>query len=275
MLNSTLCLEGPVLILDDFEDHLLLLAELFRQRNIEAYTCLTPESAIATYLDLVKADNRPKLAILDAAVSDHRTGFDVARSIWECDSNRKTCLVILTAYAQKDIEDDLMALVSGTDAIINKDDVLQKPVDPDVLLEKLAIIQAGNRNTVGPKLLGVVSPTPEIKETDMIKNEPEATPEPPAKKPARNTDDYLKAIALFVLAGLAAWSISNRIADARWQGRMEAQQDETNRRLHTMHDDVDLSWAYIHDLQKIMLQSGLNPPPMPPRPNYDEPKGKN
>src|SRR6185369_6037417 len=199
MLNSTLCLEGPVLILDDFEDHLLLLAELFRQRNIEAYTCLTPESAIATYLDLVKADNRPKLAILDAAVSDHRTGFDVARSIWECDSNRKTCLVILTAYAQKDIEDDLMALVSGTDAIINKDDVLQKPVDPDVLLEKLAIIQAGHRNTVGPKLLGVVSPTPEIKETDMIKNEPEATPEPPAKKPARNTDDYLKAIALFVL----------------------------------------------------------------------------
>lgn len=95
-----------------------------------------------------------------------------------------------------------------------------------------------------------------------------------AHRAPRSGDDYLKAIAVFVILALALWSISNRISDARWQGQVEgtlkSDQQHTQQLLKIMKDDVDMSWAYTLILRDTMKDSGLKPPPMPKRPNYSE-----
>jgi DNA-binding response OmpR family regulator len=232
---------GPIHIITDDLALSGALESLFQSVNVKSTTYNGSIQGVSAFKTAVKSDNAPQFVLIDASLKGDRDGFQVSEEITACDFHDDSIRVILTDRQIPFTK--LLTATSGASAVLAK-----------------------AQNTG----LGILE---ELDHLARRKSERQAE-RTRVTRAARSGDDYLKAIVIFVLAGLALWSISNRISDARWQGEMQGQlkadQQHTERLLKIMKDDVDMSWAYVFLLRDQMRESGLKPPSIPKRPNYSD-----
>lgn len=226
-----------ILIVDDYDDTREMLEVGLPHFGYKTYAARDGVEALNLY-----AQVKCQIAIVDvmlpSAISDDLNGYKVSAKIKEV--NPDAIVVIVTGVTEPN---EPIAKVRILDS--HADKILTKPVTVDQVVSEIQYIQA-KREAVKPKIM----------------------------RAPRSSDDYLKAIVCFVLLGLSAWCISNRISDARWQGQVEgtlkSDQQHTQQLLKMLKDDVDMSWAFTLLLRDQMKESGLKPPSLPKRPNYSE-----
>lgn len=210
---------------------------LLRRLNFEhyGYTVYTAATAESALLEFKKYN--PRVVVLDVIFKNDPAGAPNGFEICKQIHALDSSTILMIVTGMPDIEYNH---VRGLECGASK--VLSKPVMDDELNQQiqLAIARKGSAKMKAPA----------------------------------TTDLYLKAVVIFVLAGLSMWCISNRISDARWQGQVEgtlkSDQQHTQQLLKIMKDDVDMNWAYSLLLRDVMKESGLKPPPLPKRPNYSE-----
>jgi DNA-binding response OmpR family regulator len=127
-----------LIIIDDDEDFATAVAKLLRDAGHEVAIALDIQGGIKKM-----HERRPDLAILDVMFPENGTaGFDLARSMRRRDGEFKDVPVLmLTAinaktpvgFSSADIDDDWLPVT----------DFLEKPVDMDVLLERVSTLLAG------------------------------------------------------------------------------------------------------------------------------------
>lgn len=234
-------LKGPVFIITDDLATSEAVESLFQSIRVKSVSFASATQAVTAYKTSVKA-HPPQVILIDVELKGDRDGFHISEELTELDSNDDTIRVLLTD--QQIPFTKLLTATSGAVAVLRKNQYTGLG-----LIEELEALlrRKAERFTDRTRVL---------------------------KAPGSSGDGYLKAVVLFILLGLAAWSINNRIADARWQGQVEgtlkSDQQHTQQLLKIMKDDVDMSWAYALILRDTMKDSGLKPPPIPKRPNYSE-----
>jgi two-component system sensor histidine kinase/response regulator len=129
-----------LLIVDDDEDFATAVATVLRGKGHEVRMELDLSAAMRTM-----TDRRPDLLLLDVMFPEDSTGgFELARSMrWRHPSLKDVPILMLTAvntrfplgFSEKDIDDDWMPVT----------DFLEKPVDLDVLAERVDTILAGRQ----------------------------------------------------------------------------------------------------------------------------------
>jgi len=126
-----------ILIVDDDATILPLWEEIFRQQGMYVHTASSPQIAINNYKNLLRANKKPEIALIDASLSARRTGFDVAKEIQGMDAGCHTTLIMLTAYGKDDLRPfaEEGAIKSGIE------EVLSKPIDPDKLVAEMIRIR--------------------------------------------------------------------------------------------------------------------------------------
>jgi len=108
-----------ILIVDDTQDNLLLLSELFKG---EFRVWLAPSGAKA--LELVTSDDPPDLVLLDVMMPQ-MDGFEVARRMREHPTSESIPIIFVTAMTSAD------AQLKGLD--LGAVDFITKPIDPGTL----------------------------------------------------------------------------------------------------------------------------------------------
>lgn len=129
-----------LLIVDDDEDFASTIATVLRKEGYDVQVELDVESAVKSM-----ESKPPDLAILDVMFpEDASAGFELARSMRHESGKLKTIpILMLTAintkfplgFGPKDIDDDWMPVT----------EFLEKPVDFDVLREKVAKLLSANK----------------------------------------------------------------------------------------------------------------------------------
>ncbi len=129
-----------LLIVDDDEDFATAVATVLRGKGHEVRIELDLSAAMRSM-----TDRRPDLLLLDVMFPEDSTGgFELARSMrWRHQSLKDVPILMLTAvntrfplgFSEKDIDDDWMPVT----------DFLEKPVDLDVLAERVDTILAGRQ----------------------------------------------------------------------------------------------------------------------------------
>jgi DNA-binding response OmpR family regulator len=80
-------------------------------------------------------DSKPDLIILDVMMNTAEEGFDLARSLKQNPEYKEIPILMLTAVKQKTGLD--FKSVAGDETWLPVEDFLDKPVKPDVLLERV------------------------------------------------------------------------------------------------------------------------------------------
>lgn len=124
-----------LLIVDDDEDFAMAVAMVLRSGGHDVRIESELSAAIRTM-----TERRPDLVVLDVMFPEDSTGgFEIARQMrWRHDTLKDVPILMLTAvntrfplgFSSKDIDDDWLPVT----------DFLEKPVDLDVLAERVAAI---------------------------------------------------------------------------------------------------------------------------------------
>ena len=133
-----------LLIVDDDEDFATAVATALRGGGHDVRIESELSAAIRTM-----TERRPDLVVLDVMFPEDSTGgFEIARQMrWRHDTLKDVPILMLTAvntrfplgFSSKDIDDDWLPVT----------DFLEKPVDLDVLAERVAAILNNRQNARG------------------------------------------------------------------------------------------------------------------------------
>jgi DNA-binding response OmpR family regulator len=133
-----------VLIVDDDEDFASAVATVLRGGGHEVRVELELSAAACSL-----AERRPDLVVLDVMFPEDSTGgFELARQMrWRHEGLKDVPILMLTAvntkfplgFSSKDIDDDWLPVT----------DFLEKPVDLDVLAERVEVILTTRRRRSG------------------------------------------------------------------------------------------------------------------------------
>jgi len=133
-----------LLIVDDDEDFATAVATVLRGKGHEVRMEVDLSAAVRSM-----TDRRPDLLLLDVMFPEDSTGgFELARSMrWSHQNLKDVPILMLTAvntrfplgFSEKDIDDDWMPVT----------EFLEKPVDLDVLAERVETILAGRQGRRG------------------------------------------------------------------------------------------------------------------------------
>jgi len=133
-----------LLIVDDDEDFATAVATVLRAKGHEVRMELEPSAAVRSM-----TERRPDLLLLDVMFPEDSTGgFELARTMrWRHENLKTVPILMLTAvntrfplgFSEKDIDDDWMPVT----------EFLEKPVDLDVLAERVETILAGRQGRRG------------------------------------------------------------------------------------------------------------------------------
>jgi len=129
-----------LLIVDDDEDFATAVATVLRGKGHEVRMELDLSAAVRSM-----TERRPDLLLLDVMFPEDSTGgFELARAMrWRHESLKDVPILMLTAvntrfplgFSAKDIDDDWMPVT----------EFLEKPVDLDVLAERVDTMLAGRQ----------------------------------------------------------------------------------------------------------------------------------
>ena len=129
-----------LLIVDDDEDFATAVATVLRVKGHEVRMELDLSAAVRSM-----TERRPDLLLLDVMFPEDSTGgFELARTMrWRHENLRDVPIMMLTAvntrfplgFSEKDIDDDWMPVT----------EFLEKPIDLDVLAERVDTILAGRQ----------------------------------------------------------------------------------------------------------------------------------
>ena len=129
-----------LLIVDDDEDFATAVATVLRVKGHEVRMELDLSAAVRSM-----TERRPDLLLLDVMFPEDSTGgFELARTMrWRHENLKDVPILMLTAvntrfplgFSEKDIDDDWMPVT----------EVLEKPIDLDVLAERVDTILAGRQ----------------------------------------------------------------------------------------------------------------------------------
>lgn len=129
-----------LLIVDDDEDFATAVATVLRGKGHEVRMELDLSAAVRSM-----TERRPDLLLLDVMFPEDSTGgFELARSMrWRHETLKDVPILMLTAvntrfplgFSEKDIDDDWMPVT----------EFLEKPIDLDVLAERVNTILAGQQ----------------------------------------------------------------------------------------------------------------------------------
>ena len=129
-----------LLIVDDDEDFATAVATVLRAKGHEVQMELDLSAAVRSM-----TERRPDLLLLDVMFPEDSTGgFELARTMrWRHENLRDVPIMMLTAvntrfplgFSEKDIDDDWMPVT----------EFLEKPIDLDVLAERVDTILAGRQ----------------------------------------------------------------------------------------------------------------------------------
>jgi DNA-binding response OmpR family regulator len=130
-----------LLIVDDDEDFATAVATVLRSSGHDVRIESELSAAIRTM-----TERRPDLVVLDVMFPENSTGgFEIARQMrWNHDTLKDVPILMLTAvntrfplgFSSKDIDEDWLPVT----------DFLEKPVDLDVLAERVAAILKNRRS---------------------------------------------------------------------------------------------------------------------------------
>jgi len=129
-----------LLIVDDDEDFATAVATVLRVKGHEVRMELDLSAAVRSM-----TERRPDLLLLDVMFPEDSTGgFELARTMrWRHENLKDVPILMLTAvntrfplgFSEKDIDDDWMPVT----------EFLEKPIDLDVLAERVDTILAGRQ----------------------------------------------------------------------------------------------------------------------------------
>lgn len=122
--------QGKILIIDDDPDITEAMRVVLENRGYSVNSA--PDSQIG--MEKVKAD-RPNLIILDVMMGSSQEGFVMSRELKGSDDTRDIPILMLTAVKNKTGMD--FKTEAGDDAWLPVEAFLDKPVKPDVLLQKV------------------------------------------------------------------------------------------------------------------------------------------
>jgi len=133
-----------LLIVDDDEDFATAVATVLRAKGHEVRMELDLSAAVRSM-----TERRPDLLLLDVMFPEDSTGgFELARTMrWRHENLKDVPILMLTAvntrfplgFSEKDIDDDWMPVT----------EFLEKPIDLDVLAERVDTILAGRQGRRG------------------------------------------------------------------------------------------------------------------------------
>lgn len=122
--------QGRVLIIDDDPDITEALRTVLENRGHEVYTALDGGEGMKRLREV-----RPDLILLDVMMRTSQEGFELSRELKHSDQYKDIPILMLTAVRQKTGLD--FKPEAGDDAWLPVDGFLDKPVRPDILLEKV------------------------------------------------------------------------------------------------------------------------------------------
>jgi DNA-binding response OmpR family regulator len=133
-----------LLIVDDDEDFATAVSTVLRAKGHEVRMELDLSAAVSTM-----TERRPDLLLLDVMFPEDSTGgFELARTMrWRHENLKDVPILMLTAvntrfplgFSEKDIDDDWMPVT----------EFLEKPIDLDVLADRVDTILAGRQGRRG------------------------------------------------------------------------------------------------------------------------------
>jgi len=123
--------QGRILIIDDDPDITEAMTVVLAHKGYEIDSAADSSEG----MEQLKA-NRPDLIILDVMMRTSQEGFELSRQLKTSDEYKDIPILMLTAVKDKTGLD--FKATAGDDAWLPVEEFLDKPVKPDVLLEKVA-----------------------------------------------------------------------------------------------------------------------------------------
>ncbi len=121
---------GRILIIDDDPDITEAMTVVLENRGYEV--CSAPDSTEG--MEQLKA-NRPDVIILDVMMRTRQEGFELSRELKNNPDYKDIPILMLTAVKEKTGLD--FKTTAGDESWLPVEEFLDKPVKPDVLLEKV------------------------------------------------------------------------------------------------------------------------------------------
>ncbi|MDI6451531.1 response regulator [Anaerobaca lacustris] len=122
--------QGKILIIDDDPDITEAVKIVLENRGYEVYSALDGGEGMKRLREV-----RPDLILLDVMMRTSQEGFELSRELKHSDQYKDIPILMLTAVKQRTGLD--FKPEAGDDAWLPADGFLDKPVRPDVLLEKV------------------------------------------------------------------------------------------------------------------------------------------
>ena len=119
-----------ILIVDDDEDFCLATKALLESKDYIAETALTKEEGLEKLLSV-----KPDLAILDVMMASWSDGFDLSRQLKKDPILKNIPILMLTGVENKTGFEFKSA--AGDEEWLPVDGFLDKPVEPEVLLDEV------------------------------------------------------------------------------------------------------------------------------------------
>ncbi len=123
--------QGRILIIDDDPDITEAMTVVLAHKGYEIDSAADSSEG----MERLQA-NRPDLIVLDVMMRTSQEGFDLARKLKTSEEYKEIPILMLTAVKDKTGLD--FKTTAGDDAWLPVEEFLDKPVKPDVLLEKVA-----------------------------------------------------------------------------------------------------------------------------------------
>lgn len=121
---------GRILIIDDDPDITEAMRVILENKDYEVDSALDGTEGMKRI-----NDSKPDLIILDVMMHTAEEGFDLSRSLKQNPQYKEIPILMLTAVKQKTGLD--FKSEAGDDTWLPVEDFLDKPVKPDVLLERV------------------------------------------------------------------------------------------------------------------------------------------
>lgn len=120
-----------ILIVDDDMDLVIALKAILENEN---YTIVTASNQNEGWEKMQV--EKPDLAILDVMMEGHHDGFDLARKIKKAKEFKNTPILMLTSIS--DVTGVNFRAASADPEWLPADEYIDKPVEPEVLVEEVA-----------------------------------------------------------------------------------------------------------------------------------------